>query len=244
MTNEEREANQGRGGDSVSNSMILLVEDDTDLASIIKRFLGSEGHEVVAVGSAEEAYDVLSHRSFELMIFDINLPGADGIELCDNLRRASSVPVIFTSASVGDSSRALALEKGGDAYLTKPFSLRELRAQINAILKRIQRDASGDVGHGIEVDSRMRRICKNGEPVELSPKEYELAMTLIRNSGRALSRDHLLETVWGAFSEVEPQTLAVHIRWLRSKLEDDPSRPKAFVTVRGYGYRYDLDGSQ
>lgn len=221
---------------------ILIVEDDLDLSTIMKRFLESEGFDAVVAPHAEQAYDVLTQNVFDLMIFDINLPGDDGIELCRHIRRTSSAPVIFVSARVGDDARALSLECGGDAYLSKPFSLRELSAQVNAVLKRMNRDvvsAQGSADKGISIDTEMRQVYKNGSAVDLSPKEYELVALLMRNAGRALSKDRLLADVWGAFSDVEPQTLAVHMSWIRAKLEDDPSHPRLFVTVRGYGYRYD-----
>lgn len=218
---------------------ILVVEDDRDLSAIIDRFLDSEGFGVVVVGSAEDAYDALTHRGFDIIVLDINLPGSDGISLCRELRKTSSTPAIFASARIGDEARVLALEGGGDAYLSKPFSLRELLAQVNAMLKRIDLSETEGRKGGLVLDSRSRQILKSGKSVDLSPKEYDLAALLMRNPGKALARERLLADVWGAFAEVEPQTLAVHMRWLRGKLEDDPSHPTLFKTVRGFGYMYD-----
>lgn len=218
---------------------ILVVEDDADLAAIMGRFLESEGFAATVARNAEGAFDILARRSFSLIVVDINLPGADGIELCRTLRRRSSIPVVFASAHVGDDARALALESGGDAYLAKPFSLRELLAQAKAVLKRAERPHPRTACRGLMLDAGSHRVCKNGMPVDLSPKEYALAAALMEHPGQALSRDQLLAQVWGAFAEVEPQTLAVHMRWLRSKLEDDPAHPTAFLTVRGFGYRFD-----
>ncbi len=226
---------------------ILIVEDDRDLSAIVERFFDNEGFDATTAGSAEEAYDALSRKGFDAIVLDINLPGIDGIELCRELRRASSAPVVFASARIGDEARALALESGGDAYLSKPFSLRELLAQVNAVLRRS--DHSEDDGEGgkkreLALDHKSRQVLRLGKPVDLSPKEYELAALLMRNPGTALSKERLLADVWGAFAEVEPQTLAVHMRWLRSKLEDDPSNPVHFKTVRGFGYIYDADGCE
>lgn len=218
---------------------ILIVEDDQDLSAIIARFFDSEGFCVKAVGSAEDAYDKLACQGFDVIVLDINLPGADGIALCRDLRAVSSTPVVFASACAGDESRALALEGGGDAYLSKPFSLRELLAQVKAVLRRTDHSEPRSGSRGLTLDAQSRQILKLGKPVELSPKEYELAALLMRNPGKALSREQLLADVWGAFAEVEPQTLVVHMRWLRSKLEDDPSHPTFLKTVRGFGYMYD-----
>lgn len=218
---------------------ILIVEDDRDLSAIMKRFLESENFDAFVATSAEDAYDMLAHASFQVIILDINLPGDDGIKLCHRLRRSSSTPVIFASARAGDDARALALEGGGDAYLSKPFSLRELLAQIKAVLKRTDANTSEKAEHGISLDTRKRQVYKDGKPIDLSPKEYELAAMLIRNAGQAIPKEQLLADVWGAFSDVEPQTLAVHMSWLRSKLEDDPAKPHFFNTVRGFGYCFD-----
>lgn len=226
---------------------ILIVEDDRDLAAIVERFFDSEGFGVTTANSAEDAYDALTRHAFDALVLDINLPGADGIELCRNLRAASATPVVFASARAGDEARALALEGGGDAYLSKPFSLRELLAQVNAVLRRSDHSSRSEADareRGLALDPASRRVLRSGEPAGLSPKEYELAALLMRNPGTALSRERLLADVWGAFADVEPQTLAVHMRWLRSKLEDDPSHPTHFKTVRGFGYRYDPGGEE
>lgn len=220
---------------------ILIVEDDGDLLAISTRYLESEGYDVTGAASAEEAYDLLVDRAFALIVLDVNLPGDDGIELCRQLRRSSTTPVIFASARVEDDARALALEGGGDAFLSKPFSLRELLAQVRAVEGRIAPKAGAVTAKGLAIDHDGRQIHKNGSRVELSPKEFELASALMRNPGKALSKSQLMADVWGAFSDVEPQTLAVHMRWLREKLEDDPSNPTMFETVRGFGYRFNGD---
>lgn len=229
---------------------LLVVEDDRDLASIMKRFLESEGFAVDVAGSAEEAYELLGHAGYALIVLDVNLPSDDGITLCRHVRASTSTPVIFASARIGDEARALALESGGDAYLSKPFSLRELLAQVKAVLSRTGAGAGANAGtmahvpapttaaHGLSLDAHGRQICKDGSPVALSPKEYELAAVLMGHPGQAIAKQQLLAEVWGPFAEVEPQTLAVHMSWLRSKLEDDPAHPTRFETVRGFGYRY------
>ena len=192
---------------------------------------------------------------------DVNLPGDDGFALCRALRQRSGVPVLFASARIEVEARVRALEEGGDVYLPKPFGLRELLAQIQALLRRSGgmagggsqggggRTGGGAAGAGapdgrlrlgpFELDRAAAVVRRNGEPVELSPKEYALAAFLMGHAGEAFSKEVLLAEVWGAFAEVEPQTVAVHMSWLRSKLEDDPSEPAFFKTVRGVGYRFD-----
>lgn len=217
---------------------ILVVEDDADLLQIMVRYLESEGYSVTGAASAEDAYDSLVKRAFSLIVVDINLPGDDGITFCRELRRSSTTPVVFASARVEDDARALALEGGGDAFLSKPFSLRELLAQVKAVESRVAPKTVSVATKGLFIDHESRRIYKNGVHVDLSPKEFNLASALMSNPDKAMSKSQLISDVWGAFSDVEPQTLAVHMRWLREKLEDDPADPKMFETVRGFGYRF------
>lgn len=232
---------------------ILIVEDDRDLAGITARFLEASGFEARVAGSAEEAYEALTDMAFDCLVVDVNLPGDDGFALCRALRERSGVPVLFASARVEPDARVRALQEGGDVYLPKPFSLQELLAQVQALIRR-----SGGMAGGCPVpgrpsaamvqagpfllDAAAERILKHGEEVTLSPREYRLAAYLMRHAGEAVSRDTLLAEVWGAFAEVEPQTVAVHMSWLRAKLEDDPAHPAFFKTVRGRGYRFDAEG--
>ena len=226
---------------SINKPSILVIEDDKDLLQITTRYLESEGYNAKGATSAEDAYALLAKQAFTLIIVDINLPGDDGIVFCKQLRRSSTAPVVFASARVEDDARALALEGGGDAFLSKPFSLRELLAQVKAIESRTTSKAVTAATTSLSINHDSRQIYKNGNRIELSPKEFELASALMKNPGKALSKSQLIADVWGAFSDVEPQTLTVHMRWLREKLEDDPANPKLFETVRGYGYRFNAD---
>lgn len=233
---------------------ILIVEDDRDLAYVTARFLEANGFSVQVAESAEAAYDALTCAVFDCLVVDVNLPGDDGFALCRNLRARSGVPVLFASARIEPDARVRALEEGGDVYLPKPFSLKELLAQVQALIRRSEGAVQGVAGAAGRVasasrqlgpfllDSAAQRILKDGMEVELSPREYQLAAFLMRHAGEAVERDVLLAEVWGAFSEVEPQTVAVHMRWLRAKLEDDPAAPVHFKTVRGRGYRFDAQG--
>lgn len=221
---------------------VLIVEDDWDLASIMARALEAEDFIVRTASSAEEAYDALSQAAFDCMVVDINLPGDDGIALCRNLRALSGVPVLFASARLDEDVRVRALDEGGDAYLQKPFSLREMTAQVGALIRRnagVQPGTADARSFGpFTLDAAAGRILKRGEEAKLSPKEYELAAHLMQHEGSTCSRDALLTEVWGAFAAVEPQTVAVHMSWIRAKLEDDPADPQHFKTVRGQGYRF------
>lgn len=224
-------------------SRVLIVEDERELAGLMAHAFEADGIAADVAGSAEEAYDLLTHAVFDCLMVDVNLPGDDGYALCRNLRERSGVPVVFASARVEPDARIRALEEGGDAYLSKPFSLREMLAQTKALMMRPERRAAADMSilaiGPFELDDEARTIRKNGRLIALAPREFQLASTLMRNAGKSLTRDALLAKAWGAFSEAEPQTVSVHMSWLRSKLEDDPSRPVYFKTVRGEGYRFD-----
>ncbi len=205
-------------------SKVLIVEDDDELAHLMQRAFEADGISAAIASSAEEAYDLLTSTIFDCLMVDVNLPGDDGYALCRNLRERSGVPVVFASARIEADARIRALEDGGDAYLSKPFSLREMLAQVKALMMRPERRSENDVA-AIAIG-----------PFELNPDAY----ILMHNAGKSFTRDDLLSKVWGAFAEVEPQTVSVHMSWLRSKLEDDPSCPRYFKTVRGKGYRFDV----
>lgn len=230
---------------------ILIVEDDCDLARVTARFLEENGFAASVAASAEDAYDELARTAFDCLVLDVNLPGDDGLALCRHLRTRSGVPILFASARVEPDARVRALQEGGDVYLPKPFGLRELLAQVQALLRRTdgsmglrssqeeRADPSARTLGPFLLDLGAGRILKGGVEVALSPREFQLASFLMRHAGEVVSRDALLAEVWGAFAEVEAQTVAVHMSWLRAKLEDDPAHPRHFKTVRGQGYRFD-----
>lgn len=229
-------------------SKVLIVEDDGELAHLMQRAFEAEGISAVIASSAEAAYDVLTASVFDCLVVDVNLPGDDGYALCRNLRERSGVPVVFASARIEADARIRALEGGGDAYLSKPFSLREMLAQVKALMMRPERrsknDATAYTIGPFELNPDTQSIKKNGVQIALSPREFQLASILMHNAGKSFTRDDLLSKVWGAFAEVEPQTVSVHMSWLRSKLEDDPSNPCCFKTVRGKGCRFDVPDGQ
>ena len=218
---------------------ILIIDDDVDIAMIIMDMLTDKGFGVTHAASSEEAFRILTEKNFHLIILDINLPDSIGFEVCRELRKVSEVPIIFASARTNETDRVTGLDIGGDDYIPKPFSMKELLAHINALLRRTYGFGAEDktVTFGdISVDIGSRTVNKKGNVVNLSMREFDLLAFLCTHSNTALTKDKLLGEVWGSFSEVEPQTLAVHIRWLREKLEDDPAEPKYIKTVYKVGY--------
>ena len=222
---------------------ILIIDDDEDLSMIISDMLTDQGFEVKLAPDSETAFNLLTQNSYHLILLDINLPDALGFDVCRELRRISSVPVIFASARTSETDRISGLDIGGDDYISKPFSMKELLSRINALIRRTYgfSDMNKTVSFGnIIVDIGARTVTKNGKTVNLSLREFDLLAYLCEHSDTAISKDKLLSEVWGTFSEVMPTTLAVHIRWLREKLEDDPAEPKYLKTVYKMGYILEL----
>lgn len=227
---------------------IMIIDDDQDLAMLVSDLMEDNAYRTVLASSIEEAYQLLLKQNPDLILLDINLPDGCGYELCEELRRVSQVPVIFVSARTSEDDKVVGLDIGGDDYLAKPFSLKELLSRVNSLLRRTYGTAKPTcsevikVGPNvqIEIDRAGHVVTKNKEAVTLSPKEYDLLVYFIDHRDEALSKEHLINEVWGMFSEVEPSTLAVHVRWLREKLEEDPSKPQFIKTVWGIGYRCEV----
>ena len=218
---------------------ILIIDDDKDLAMIITDMLESKGFEVSYAASSEEAFDILSERSFDIILLDINLPDASGFEICRQLREVSNVPVIFASARTSETDRITGFDIGGDDYLPKPYSMKELLSRINALIRRTYGSSTSEktVTFGsVCVSITARTVTRSGKPVNLSLREFDLLAYLCEHKNEAVTKDKLINEVWGAFSMVEPSTLTVHIRWLREKLENDPAKPAYIKTVWGVGY--------
>ncbi len=218
---------------------ILIVDDDETLSDITADMLMDYKYEVERCFSADEAFEILTDKRFDLIILDINLPDGTGFSVCQELRKASDVPVIFASARTSVDDRVTGFEMGGDDYIPKPYSMKELLARVNAIIKRTYGTEDEDEIFkfgDVEVNISSRNVTKNGKAVSLSLKEFDLLAYLCRNMGEAVQKDKLISEVWGAFSEVDASTLTVHIRWLREKLEDDPSKPLHIKTVFKVGY--------
>lgn len=217
----------------------MIVDDDEDLSFIISEMLENHGYRVSCAASSAEAFEKLSADTWHLILLDINLPESTGFELCEELRKVSDVPVIFASARTSETDRVTGFDIGGDDYLPKPYSMKELLSRVNALIRRAY-GFSGEektVTFGsVSVNITARTAAKNGEPVPLSLREFDLLAYLCEHKNTAIPKERILSDVWGAFSLVEPSTLTVHIRWLREKLEDDPAKPQYIKTVYKVGY--------
>lgn len=227
----------------MNKKRIMIIDDDEDLSFIISDMLESYGYSVDCAADGDAAFELLSGNTYHLILLDINLPGTTGFELCKDLRETSTVPVIFASARTNEGDRIQGFEIGGDDYLPKPYSMKELLARVNALIRRTYGfgDTEKKVSFGdVTVDTGARRVTKNGVPVSLSLREFDLLACLCLNANTAMSKEKLLSSVWGAFSTVEPSTLAVHIRWLREKLERDPAAPEYIKTVYKVGYMLEV----
>lgn len=227
----------------MSDKQILLIDDDKDLSYIISDMLESYGYQVDCAGDSDAGLELLSKKKYHLVVLDINLPGITGFELCQELRRVSTVPVIFASARVNEVDRITGFDIGGDDYLPKPYFMKELLSRINALIRRTYgfEEQEKIVGFGdITVNITARSVQKNSKEVALSLREFDLLAYLCEHKNTAVSKEKLLSGVWGAFSAVEPSTLTVHIRWLREKLEDTPSKPAYLKTVWGVGYMLEV----
>lgn len=222
---------------------ILIVDDDEDLSFIIGEMLESYGYKVSRAENAAEAFEMLSGNTYQLVLLDINLPETTGFEICKELRKQSGVPVIFASARTSETDRITGFDIGGDDYIPKPYSMKELLSRVNALMRRAY-GFSGEeeiVTFGdVSVNIASRTVTKGGQVVSLSLREFDLLSFLCRHKNIAIEKDRLLSEVWGAFSIVEPSTLTVHIRWLREKLEDNPAKPEFIKTVFKVGYMLEV----
>jgi DNA-binding response OmpR family regulator len=222
---------------------ILLVEDDPTLSETLRYNLEREGYGVVLAGDGVQALERARRDQPDLVVLDIMLPRLDGFSVCRILRQESDVPIIMLTARQDEVDRIAGLELGADDYVAKPFSLGELLARVRAIMRRTDRQPLGarevlDAGE-LRVDTGSRRAWRGSAELSLSQKEFDLLTCLIRNRGMALSRDVLLERVWGYDFLGDSRTVDVHIRWLREKVEADPGKPVYIQTVRGVGYRFE-----
>ena len=227
----------------MTNKDILIIDDDRDLTGIAVDLLADNGYSTDSAACIRTALEALSHTAYRLIILDISLPDGTGFELCERLRKTTDIPIIFISARTSDTDKITGLDIGGDDYVPKPYSLGELLSRVKAHLRRSysmdlgsERFSFGDV----EVSIKARTVKKKGQPVELSAKEFDLLAVLIQNKNKAMPKDEIFDAVWGAYSEAEMSSLTVHMRWLREKLEDDPSSPEFLKTVWGVGYKLEV----
>ena len=223
---------------------ILLVDDEQSVQKLLSFPLRKEGYEVVAALDGRQALDRLRETNFDLVVLDLMLPQVDGFEVCRQVRARSSVPIIMLTARADEIDKVLGLELGADDYITKPFSVREFRSRVKAVLRRAELARAGDPGEeplqdgGLVIDFEKRTVTCAGELVRLTYVEFEILAALARHPGRVFNRMVLLQRVWGDASYRDPRTVDVHIRHLREKLEADPKTPEMILTVRGVGYRF------
>lgn len=222
---------------------VLIIDDDEDLSLIISDMLEDYGYHTVIAADGDSAFALLAEQTFHLIILDINLPHQTGFELCEELRKVSTVPVIFASARTSETDRITGFDLGGDDYLSKPYSMKELLSRVNALIRRtygFQKEEETVKFGSITVNLAARKVTREGEEISLSLREFDLLAYLCEHKNTALSKETLLTGIWGAFSMVEPSTLTVHIRWLREKLEEDPSKPQFIKTVYKVGYMLEV----
>ena len=222
---------------------ILLVDDEHSVQTLLAYPLRKDGYEVVPAFDGREALDRFAEKRFDLVVLDVMLPKIDGIEVCRRLRSRSQVPIIMLTAKDDETDKVLGLEMGADDYITKPFSVREFRSRVRAALRRsemLRARPGGEpiIAGDIAIDFERRVVTARGEPAQLTYVEFELLASLAGAPGRVMTREMLLEQVWGDSAYRDPRTIDVHIRHLREKLERDPRRPEYLFTVRGVGYRF------
>ncbi|PYP89648.1 MAG: DNA-binding response regulator [Blastocatellia bacterium AA13] len=221
---------------------ILLIEDEPGLVLTLTHRLASEGYEVTTSRDGQSGFDMARAETFDLILLDVMLPGKNGFDVCRDLRQQNvQTPVLMLTARGQVVDRVVGLKLGADDYLTKPFEMIELLARIEALLRRAP--ASGACADSfqfglIRVDFRKAELRRDGEPVELSAREFQLLRYFIEHRGAALSREELLNDVWGYQSMVTTRTVDVHVAWLRQKIEQSPRHPQYILTVHGIGYKF------
>jgi DNA-binding response OmpR family regulator len=234
---------------------VLVVEDETVLRETLQYNLVRQGYQVHTAPDGRSALEVARKERPDLILLDLMLPGLDGLEVCRILRQEMNIPILMLTAKAEEVDKVVGLEVGADDYITKPFSMRELLARVKAALRRVRltreevtqvgQDASGApqpaaITFGdLTIDVGRGEVLRGGRALGLKPKEYELLLFLARHRGMVLSRDLILQRVWGWDFVGGSRTVDVHVRWLREKIEDDAARPTRIVTVRGMGYRFE-----
>lgn len=230
---------------------VLVVEDELTLVETLCYNLERQGYAVITANNGLQAIEMARSERPHLIILDLMLPGMDGFEVCRVLRQDLNMPILMLTARAEEVDKIVGLEVGADDYMTKPFSMRELMARVKALLRRerlIREEIAAQepvrTGKQLEfgdliIDEDRREVLRGGVPLKMKPKEYELLLFLARQHGIVLSRNLILERVWGWDFDGGSRTVDVHVRWLREKIEEDPSNPVRIVTVRGIGYRFE-----
>jgi len=228
---------------------VLVVEDEKILQETLAYNLRHQGYQVETSGDGKAAIELARTFHPDVIILDIMLPGMDGFEVCRILRQEMTTPILMLTARDDEIDRIVGLEVGADDYLTKPFSMRELMARVKAILRRvrlIREEMDGDgtalqllLFDNLTINPTRREVLLDTKTLSLKPKEYELLMFMAQHKGQVLSREHILERVWGWDFIGDSRTVDVHVRWLREKIESEPAHPTRIITVRGAGYRFE-----
>jgi DNA-binding response OmpR family regulator len=220
---------------------VLVVDDEAKIATLARDVLEHAGFAVLVAGDADAALRLVATRSPDLVVLDLGLPGRDGLDVIREVRRTSLLPIVILSARDDEVDKLVGLELGADDYVTKPFSPRELAVRVRNLLRRAATAPvlGASVAFGdVELDADAREVRKHGAPLKLTLKEFDLLWFLASHPRRVFSRDQLMESVWGYASPLDTGTVTVHVRRLREKVEDDPSRPRHLETVWGAGYRF------
>jgi two-component system alkaline phosphatase synthesis response regulator PhoP len=231
----------------MSGEKILIVDDEEHILELIKFNLENNGFKVICANNGNDALKLAKNEVPQLVLLDLMLPGIDGYDVCREIRRDQSIstmPVIMITAKGEELDKILGLELGADDYITKPFSVRELVARVKAVLRRTRTQYTDKIYNfdNIYIDFQKHEIIKENKKVDLTLKEFELLQILVRNKGRVMTRDFLLDKVWGYEYVGETRTVDVHIRHLRQKIENDDKNPQYIETIRGIGYRFSYDG--
>ncbi|SMC21552.1 two-component system, OmpR family, alkaline phosphatase synthesis response regulator PhoP [Clostridium acidisoli DSM 12555] len=231
----------------MSGEKILIVDDEEHILELIKFNLENNGFKVICANNGNDALKLAKNEVPQLVLLDLMLPGIDGYDVCREIRRDQSIstmPVIMITAKGEELDKILGLELGADDYITKPFSVRELVARVKAVLRRTKTQYMDKIYNfdNIYIDFQKHEIVKDNKKVDLTLKEFELLQILVRNKGRVMTRDFLLDKVWGYEYVGETRTVDVHIRHLRQKIENDDKNPQYIETIRGIGYRFNYDG--
>ncbi|WMJ82116.1 response regulator transcription factor [Clostridium sp. MB40-C1] len=229
----------------MSKDKILIVDDEVHIQELIKFNLENNGYEVLCASDGIEALKTAKKHMPQLILLDVMLPGMDGYDVCKEIRKdntISNIPIIMITAKGEELDKILGLELGADDYIIKPFSVRELVARVKAVLRRTRIQYTDNVYcfGNVSIDFQKHEILKDDEKIDLTLKEFELLEVLIKNKGRVMTRDFLLDKIWGYEYIGETRTVDVHIRHLRKKVEEDDKNPRYIETIRGIGYRFNL----
>lgn len=219
---------------------VLLVDDEATILETIELKLRKDGYSVFTAASAEEGMRLFRQVKPDLLLLDVMLPNRSGFDLCRAIRKEHQTPIIFLTARGSENDRVAGLELGADDYIVKPFNLSELSARVKAVLRRSGGETPKEVAESgnLRIDPRTHEVTISGKPIDFAPKEFALLYFFVRNSGQVFTREQLLDRVWGQDAFVSSRTVDVHVRWLREQIEEDPSKPRRLVTIRGVGYKF------